>query len=126
MAETMATATAQRAGAGEDPLLFADQVADLIGELEGREIETRSIIFYASQSRRRERAGELTDYDMPLPREEDYTRRTVPTKVAGVTRTVRAPRWRRSAVVRWRELMRQRPAPERVRNEAGQYVPKAS
>jgi hypothetical protein len=65
-----------------DPLLFADEVAELTKTLPGKPIEQRSVIFYASQSRRRARAGTLTEYDLPVPRAEDYATREQPTTQA--------------------------------------------
>jgi hypothetical protein len=107
--------------AEQDPLLWPEEVAALVGELDGEPIEARSVIFYASRSRRRADAGQLTDYDLPVPKPEHYAKRKV-TTTGGATRTVKSPRWPRSAIVAWRQAVAARPAPERDRNAAGKYV----
>jgi hypothetical protein len=95
-----------------DRLLWPEEVAEMCG------IEPRSVIFYASQRRRHERAeqaagepaGTRTAYDIPAPAGRE--RRVVRTQ-EGAPRTVVSPQWREAEITAWREALAARPAPAR-------------
>jgi len=75
-----------------------------------------TIKFYLSRSRRRERAGTLDQWDMPLPVDRIEHPRTEPGKGPGYTVE---HLWDAAAIARWRRAGR-RPLPERDRVPPGQ------
>jgi len=107
-----------------DRLLTVDQVEDLIAELEGTPgdpvpVKAVTLTFYASQSRRRDAAGELTIHDMPLPVSERWEPRDKPGKGPG---RVRKPLWSEAQIRAWRAAGR-KPF-HHPRDPAGRLLPK--
>jgi hypothetical protein len=96
-------------------LLFAEDVARLTG------IKLGTVKAYAARRKRLERAGRVTPWDMPAPLPERGLREV---HTAAGLRRVRAQQWRRADIVAWREIMFDRPPPERARDDAGRLLPK--
>jgi hypothetical protein len=126
----------------QDParLLFAEAAGELCG------IAPQSITHGASQTRGKLDRGEpVSGYDTPVEAEVVTCTWTevrlgawhlkapdgaVAAEWEGARRMgprrVKRPRWRASDLLAWREALAEKPAPERVRDESGRYLSRAS